>query len=551
MRLLGRACQQKGISSLLFAHHEGDVVETSIMRLTKQSSMAGLVVLKSAVRMPECNGMYGVSQSTLVSSFSDESQVCPSAKVKVNSGAFNAKRHGSITIPLPAESGGIHVYRPLLPFSKARLQATCQSLGIEWVEDETNSDPTFTARNAIRALLQGDRLPVAFRVPSMLAHVERAKELHRKNSDWSNWIWSECKILKLDTRTGTLVFQLPSQKSFYDPKSVMCLDIAKAVYLLRRILRLVAPHSRIPGRRLIGSAEIMFPHLSNEDFHDNDRDEPSTERKPGLSTVSTFTVAGAQVTNLNTSEFPPTYIIQRRLFAQSQYPKPIAIAPSHGREDEMDIAYRTRLWDNRFWLRVKNLTSQVLYIAPLTQSRAKDFRLSLCSDPVNGPGESARLKRVMKGLVLPTAQWIIPAIIKPTNATAIAQEMASDYRVENETSAAVVSNDYKPKLRTDASLEHLVPDPKSFATLSDIEALGEVVALPSLGFVHPAWKDKVSWDCKYKEVDLGFREVEILESGLQSTTLERSSDFEARLNTDVQGTPKVDPSPKEHLLAPK
>ena len=518
-RLLGRACQQRGIGSLLFAHHEDDSAETVMMRLISGASMAGLAPLKLAAHISECHGMYGVSNSTLVSSDPDESQSCGSVQGREGSAVLSAERHDSITISLPIVSGGIRVYRPLLPFPKARLQATCQNLGIEWVEDETNADPAYTKRNAVRILLRSDRLPPALRVPSLLACAKKAEELQKKCLDWSRRVWNECKILNFDTRAGTLVFQLPSQKLFNNPQSIMSLDRAKATYLIRKILSLVSPLANVNSAKLDKSVSSVFPHMSDKCFGERAKYSSQPERKLSLSGVSTFTVVGVQVTNSKPSEFPPTYIIQRMPFHRSRYPKPIPINPGQGYQEGTDTAYQMRLWDHRFWLSVKNLTSQVLYIAPLTPSRVKSFHISLRSDPNHSSTESARFERMMEGLVHPSVRWTLPAIIRPIDATSTYRE-ASDTNEEHEDSAPLMrSNDHASKRAADALLEHLVPDRESWTTLPEVEALGEVIALPSLGFVSHSWKDKVFWDCRFKKVDLGLREVKVLESSLGSATL--------------------------------
>ena len=544
-RLLGRACQLRSIGSLLLAHHEDDAVETLMMRLASGASMGGLAAMRSTSNIPQCYDMYGVSNPTVVSSSLGGSQSLGLVQAQEGPGASSAVRYSSVTIPLPIESGGIRIHRPLLSFSKARLQATCRALGIEWVEDVTNSDPTYTARNAVRALLQSNRLPQALRGPSLSAFGKKAIERYTERADWITWVWSLCKILSFDTRVGTLVVQLPSQKSLYNPQSTMCLNRLKAAYLIREILQLLSPYEDIKMRGLDTLIDRIFPHISDQHFREHAPHSSQTEERP---TTFTLTAAGVQVTNPNTCEFPPIYIMQRMPFPQSLYPKPIPIHPGQVYQEEPNAAYQMRLWDHRFWLHVKNFTSQVLYIAPLTPSRAKSFRLSLRSDPRCSSMEFTRFERVMKELVDPGVQWTLPAIIRPTRTTATAYQVLHKRVDEHEDSApASRPDDYGSRSATNASSEHLVPDRASWTTRSEIEALGEVIAIPSLEFVSHSWKDKISWECKYKKVNLGLREVNVRKWAIGRTTLNVDTALEARSNARVQGISAALPIWKDHL----
>jgi len=62
-RLLGKACSDLGINSLLLAHHEDDQAETIMMRLTYGHGLKGLLGIRNPAGMPECYGLHGVHES--------------------------------------------------------------------------------------------------------------------------------------------------------------------------------------------------------------------------------------------------------------------------------------------------------------------------------------------------------------------------------------------------------------------------------------------------------------------------------------------------------
>jgi tRNA(Ile)-lysidine synthase len=96
LRLLADAAAGRGILHLALAHHADDQAETAHLRRERGSGGDGLA------------GM-----------------------------------------PLVREMGAVRLIRPLLPFPKARLHATCRVAGLDWVDDPSNRDPRY-ARAALR-----------------------------------------------------------------------------------------------------------------------------------------------------------------------------------------------------------------------------------------------------------------------------------------------------------------------------------------------------------------------------------------------------------------
>jgi tRNA(Ile)-lysidine synthase len=88
--LLADWCRRHTILHLLLAHQQDDQAETLLMRLAHGSGASGLAAM-----------------------------------------------------PAVSSHEGIRLLRPLLGFSRARLEATLEQHGIDWVDDPSNSDPRF------------------------------------------------------------------------------------------------------------------------------------------------------------------------------------------------------------------------------------------------------------------------------------------------------------------------------------------------------------------------------------------------------------------------
>jgi tRNA(Ile)-lysidine synthase len=91
-RLLVEACIERGIPHLLLGHHLEDQAETVLMRMARGSGLRGLA---------------GIAPAVLAA----------------------------------GSCGRVRLLRPLLAVSKARLRATLEAAGQDWVEDPSNIDP--------------------------------------------------------------------------------------------------------------------------------------------------------------------------------------------------------------------------------------------------------------------------------------------------------------------------------------------------------------------------------------------------------------------------
>jgi tRNA(Ile)-lysidine synthase len=124
-RLLGRWSKERGISTLLTAHHADDQAETLVMRLNRGSGVRGLAGMREVRRM-----------------------------------------------------GDIDLVRPLLSWRRSELERICQDAGVQPVRDPSNENESFERVRVRKALAGADWLETdgIIRSAANLADAELALE---------------------------------------------------------------------------------------------------------------------------------------------------------------------------------------------------------------------------------------------------------------------------------------------------------------------------------------------------------------------------------------
>lgn len=248
-RALGQACRDHKIRLLLLAHHDDDIAESmlqNILRLKDHPASWNLRAMHGkASNIPECWGMYGVCES-------GDQQIETIRETEIHKdhsskadGRTYAKEQDSVQF----EGGGVKVYRPLLSFSKAKIRITGQRYGLDWVEDETNSDVTKTTRNAIRYLLGTQRLPKAISKNSLLTLHDHAKQRIEDIEKRGQELFHRAKVLLWDIRSGRLVIRLPRQ---------LVVDKMGSMSFLKGLFEMVSPQQRVPVSSLARALHYMF-----------------------------------------------------------------------------------------------------------------------------------------------------------------------------------------------------------------------------------------------------------------------------------------------------
>jgi tRNA(Ile)-lysidine synthase len=376
---LGRACHDAGIHSLMVAHHADDQAETVLMRFASGRLRLGLQAMKPTEWIPECHGLHGISHSGVVhSSFEN--------------------RHLE-HLPFPVESGGVRILRPLLDFSKARLLATCKYRDVAWADDKTNDLQTYTSRNAVRHMMKHYKLPAALSIQSLVevsSHMQQRVATHKEEAER---LFHECKI-QLDIQAGSLLVRFPSFRRLiihllYTRKPTDSLTQSdliyvrnSATYLLARVAQLVSPREDPPLAELAASVGNIWPEFQDLEETELTGTRKSTfsycvygvwwrkwagsigaveeEGKRSQNNMDWYLTRQPKENRPGKSEgivYPPSHIIP--------ITQPDSPAPSRPTSSDF------RLFDNRWWINIKNNSTDELRLRFFTKDdynmlRAKD-----------------------------------------------------------------------------------------------------------------------------------------------------------------------------------
>ena len=452
-QVLGRACRDLGINSLLLAHHEDDQAETVMMRLVSGHRMLGLRGIKDTSEIPECHGIYGVHESgggdTPVDG--DYHSKNWSSQPRIPQCAWDlsllSSPFSNISRQLVTESGGIEVYRPLLGFSKARLIATCQSAKMKWFEDHTNKDPTLTMRNAIRHIYRSYALPTALAKPALLAFSRKSKEVASLLLDKANSQLLKCCITHFETRTGIVgirfvdMNELSVRSGTCPPKEGRQI----AAILLQRVIKLVTPEEHVPLSSLHGSIKRVFPELFS---YDKSTRPPASFTAAGV-LFQPVDVLPASVERASSAKNHGTndalkcqWLISRQPYALKTSRMPVVVVPSTSHVSTTDPWSPWSLYDGRFWIRIQNRSLTSLYIRPYRKDDSMGFRDSLSK------ADRGFFRRILKDLAPGDVRWTLPTI-----------------------------------------------------ALREADGNERVLALPTLDISIPEFENLVSWEVRYKKVN--------------------------------------------------
>ncbi|OOQ89344.1 hypothetical protein PEBR_27523 [Penicillium brasilianum] len=395
-RALGTACRERGINALLMGHHQDDTVETTIWRLSSGGRGAGLAGIPEVARIPECHGLFGVSESgSTIQLAKHGSHVREPFHVQVddkNKGSimFNptitqkdSSKHQSMRLSSPditnksavpgvsVATGGIHICRPLLSFPKTSLLETCHQNKIPYVSDPTNFDPTLTPRNAIRSMLASDSLPRALRAPSILSLIRSSQAFLHTSTEFSNKLLaSKCRILDLNLEAGTMVLQIRDLPSFLDPlKSQLSPSRLFQIQALtlRRITGIISPFhgNHFPVRSYEPFVSRVF--TSQEEGHDGNAPESSNSSPASRQNFTLGGVLFQPLTVKDTRGQVPggnnIWLLSRQPFFKNkgtvsrldiQIPN-----GKHSTEFKSPTGYTPwTLWDDRYWFRFKVISAE-------------------------------------------------------------------------------------------------------------------------------------------------------------------------------------------------
>ncbi|KAJ6102553.1 hypothetical protein N7486_004980 [Penicillium sp. IBT 16267x] len=450
---LGTACRSKGINALLMGHHRDDSIETTIWRLATGARRAGLGGIQSIARIPECHGLFGVSESgssvRLPEPESATSQRTEKAAAQPARSSQNAIR---LDTREPAiATGGIFLCRPLISFSKARLLETCHQNNIPYVSDPTNFDPTLTPRNAIRSMLASNSLPRALQAPRILSLIRSSRDLLQVSSSLSDQLLaSRCRILDINLRSGTMTIQFRGIPAWMDPLLAQTSpERAQQIQALtlRRITELVSP---FPGNHF--SLRSFAPFVSRI-FGSAEEKDVQKDSSP-----KQFTLGGVMFTPVSSSS-GNTWLFSRQPFMKNRAPiKSIEIpmpTPAEPVSNSRPRYSQWTLWDDRYWLR--------LSIAPQGKHQA---------DSEKKPRQES-LSFTIRPLQEPDFQTLRHTPIKKGRKNIPPEVLLTQLR-------KFLSNQAPGPTRY--TLPVLLQEESNVCGLLETQKVGELLALPVLGF---------------------------------------------------------------------
>ncbi|KAM0715977.1 hypothetical protein Q7P37_008491 [Cladosporium fusiforme] len=350
-RALGKACRERGIQSILFAHHADDQAETTLMRLANKYLGRGLAGMQPEAHIPECEAMYGVDDSGEPKELSDP----------------------RFSDTMLVESGGVRVLRPLLSYTKDRLIATCEKAGARWVEDQTNKDPSLTLRNTVRQLHEGNRLPKALSRPSLCAVAARTRKQIVEHEREARRIFQSLDI-KLDPRTGSAILKI-ADDVVEEVNGLPNCDHIKVI-LLRMLLQLVAPMRQM---------DLTTLELASQSFLSQN----------GVSS-STIALAGAAMARLEKLPSGLTVYELRRTApiraAKTPWPEvELSLPPSH--LDNKPAWSEWQLWDERYWIRIGALSNRSPAVKVVVRLLTVDNITSLYDELRTAKGHFKQLRK--------------------------------------------------------------------------------------------------------------------------------------------------------------
>lgn len=315
---LGRACRDAGVRLLLFGHHRNDEAELLLTRLSTRASLFRAFqspTSRTAPNIPECNGIFGVHES--------------------DSDCWWASSNPSRSHPfafLPVQKGGIRIAHPLHSFTKDRLVETCKSNDIQWFEDDTNSDPTLTRRNAIRHIVKNFKLPNALTENRLIESKNRATKRGTVILRVAEELLDKTSM-SLETRIGCLTVQLPCDKVIAHLKAEVNQETGLMWELIKhsfvRNLAYIVSPTEMPG---LGSFRLAASRL----FHADATEVMSPE------TNNTFTAGGALFRPQRDKNGAEIWVISRQppWKQEAAHSIPLDLLP-----DSEPV-----LFDNRFWI---------------------------------------------------------------------------------------------------------------------------------------------------------------------------------------------------------
>jgi len=468
--LLGNACANQDIDNLLLGHHADDVHETVLMRILGGHYGRGLKGIARSNDIPECFGLMRVHKSGLREKLARKRPILsfkPGRRYRshlrrqllevlvrseaawgedlsgeasgqaIEEGYYDEILEGAYPeveeisdeafrddyVPpgqkppkpdlphLHIEGLGVQVRRPLLDFEKDRLVATCESNGVQWVEDASNDDRTLTTRNAIRHMVRNYSLPEALQRPAILRMAAAIMERCEEDDEEVKALVSTSPM-ELSPNVGTLLAEMPLTSKFDDLETLERKRTVAALYL-RELMAVVSPDEHLPPvSKLQNTVSSIFPAFA-------------TDSHPAQHKATPFTVGHVQFNPVVDPTPPPMpeptissdkpistkWQLCRALPARSEPVQDLAFLMPRKRA----VGFITRekwiwqprpwqLFDGRFWISLTVRMNGNMRVRPFSPTHAAAFRASLSEE------DARKLDKILHAHASATLRWTLPAI---------------------------------------------------------------------------------------------------------------------------------------------
>ena len=373
------------------------------MRLASGSTGLALNVMRSRSTFPECFGVHGVDRSGRFERNAKWLAQMAGNGNDLSRHSFDIEDLRRAVKSKPViEKGGIEVIRPLLAWKKRDLIDICQTERVDWEEDKTNQDLSLTPRNVVRHLLSLDQLPKALRTTSLLRLDARLKKRQMRHNHEFHGIEHCCDVIRLDIRSGTLLVRFVDRimsGDLSDPKQNELPAIGRlqrlAASVLETFVSLVSPLEMVNLQGLEHAAgEIFKDFRTHPDLYDKIR----------------LTAGGVQFERIHdpidgpahikgSARFPTHFqhlslnpdfiwrlsrqpsvtdtnclVIAPLSQAKKTQTTNVGLARSEDYNNEYAGWSHWKLWDGRYWIRVKNNTGRHLQIRTYQERDADNLK---------------------------------------------------------------------------------------------------------------------------------------------------------------------------------
>jgi len=302
-------------------------------------------------------------------------------------------------------SGGVMIYRPLLPFPKERLTATCEAARVHWYQDATNSDKTLTVRNTVRYLLGQERLPKAICKPNLLRISALTQTALSKSHEEAMRMLRALRIISFDPRSGVLVFQQPAEANAgYDRPHLLRV----ATSILSKLASAVSPNEHISSSSLASVARYVFL----------DQSKARAEQSSGVTlTLTAASVVWQRTLSLTGADFnsSPIWTLSRQPYMSVKLQPSCTWSSELARPSTKACPYWTwQLFDGRVWIRVKSSDCRLIIVRPFHQTDLSRLRRILPH------AQKKKVEEQLAECAPGKVRWTLPLLVDATTAALLA-----------------------------------------------------------------------------------------------------------------------------------